>query len=199
MSCGWQIKHTLQWRGVHPRQYSESSLPQPLWGHSSTEFSNPWQFRLDSHTLLAPRLVAVHSLFPKMFFIGGLRPSCLHITFAVWYGRPRHAQIVPHVPLYLTCTWPALGVSIPTKRASTSVENQSPKIRPLVLSLLKGHLINQTFCIGTASLVPIYRPSCSVRAGNYYLLRRNRNERAWTPHQTSRRWFYTVKETRENA
>lgn len=150
MSCGWQIKHTLQWRGVHPWQYSESSLPQPLWGHSPTEFSNPWQFRLDSHTLSAPRLVAVHSLFPKMFFIGGLWPSCLHITFAVWYGRPRHAQIVPHVLLYLTCTWPALGVSIPTKRTSTSVENQSPKIRPLVLSLLKGHLINQTFCIGTA-------------------------------------------------
>lgn len=194
MSCGWQIKHTLQWRGVQPRQYSESSLPQPLWGHSSTEFSNPWQFRLDSHTLSAPRLVAVHSLFMKLYFVGDLWPSCLHITFPVWYVRCRPAQIVPHVPLYLTCTWPALGVSIPTKRTSTSVKNHSTKVRPLVLSLPKGHLIYQTLVWGQPIGVPT-----RLELETTFARWRNREELAWTAHQTSQQWFRAVKETRENA
>jgi len=121
-SRGSQIKQTLQYLGVQLLQYSRSSIPQPLWGHSSMDSSYPWQFKSDSHTLSAPWLVAVHSLFENLCFTGGPWRSWRHITSADRYVSCCTAQIVPHVPLYLTCTWPACDVSIPNKRTSTSVK-----------------------------------------------------------------------------
>lgn len=130
-SRGWQIKHTLQYLGVQPLQYSGSSIPQPLWGHWSMESSDPWQFKSDSQTLSAPWLVAVHSLFENLCFTGAPWCSWRHITSADRYVKSCTAQIVPHVPLYLICTWPTWGVSIPNKRTSTSAVKVSWKTNVL--------------------------------------------------------------------
>ena len=132
-SRGWQIKHTLQNLGVQPLQYSGPIIPQPLWGHSSMVSSFPWQFKSDNHTLSAPWLVAVHSLFENLCFTGGPWRSCRHITSADRYVKSCTAQIVPHVPLYLTCTWPACDVSIPNKRTSTS----AVKVRSMTENFLR--------------------------------------------------------------
>lgn len=132
-SIGWQIKQALQYLGVHPLQYSGSIIPQPLWGHSSMDSSYPWQFKSDSHTLSAPWLVAVHSLFENLCFTGGPWRSWRHITSADRYVKSGTAQIVPHVPLCLTCTWPACDVSIPNKRTSTS----AVKVREMTNNFMK--------------------------------------------------------------
>ena len=98
-----------------------SIIPQPLWAHSSTELSNPRQLRSDNQTISAPSFSAVHSLWTKLCLAGGPWPSCRQITSAVWNVKELlRAQIVPHVPLYLICTRPELGMSIPNNLTSTS-------------------------------------------------------------------------------
>lgn len=123
LACsGWQIKQT-----VHSLQAPQSVLltpPKTLRLHWSREASNPWQFIWANQVFFAPWVECGHFLLRKLSFKGGPCCSCRHITSADRYDKSWYtAQITPHVPLYLTCKWPTLGVFIPNKRTSKPMKD----------------------------------------------------------------------------
>ena len=119
---GWQIKQTVQ-LSLQARQPLSSIPPKTLRVHWLRETSNPWHCIWINQTNTVPWIDCGHLSLMKLSFKGGPWCSCRHNTSADWYVKSSSAQITPHLPLYLNCTWPTLGVFIPNKRTSKPMKD----------------------------------------------------------------------------
>ena len=121
-SCrGWQIKQTVH--SLQARQPLSSSPPKNFRLHWFRETSKPWHCISVSQTDMVPWIDCWHLSLMKLSIKGGPWCSCRHITSAAWYVKSSTAQIAPHLPLYLICKRPTLGVFIPSKRTSKPVKD----------------------------------------------------------------------------
>ena len=143
LACsGWQFKQT-----THMLQAPQfSTPPKNLRLHWSREASNPWQFIRANQVFFTPWIEGGHFLLRKLSFKGDPWCSCRHITSPDRYVKSWCAvQTAPHVPLYLTCKWPTLGVFIPNRRTSKPVKD----------GWMTVLWISVRYCTGSVRMKPI--------------------------------------------